>query len=107
MRSNVPIEIELGTKEQRFYDRVRSRLKLPEAGTSSDLRDWMLLLPDLTTLMFSAVARRAGGGRRQGPRGGGYRLCALSGGPTAGLPAGAHRGWWMTSWSSRRPCPGS
>ncbi len=46
------IEIELGSNEQRFYDRVRSRLKLPAPGTSSDLRDLMLLLPDLTTLMF-------------------------------------------------------
>lgn len=46
------VEIELGSKEQRFYDRVRSRVKLPATGTSSDLRDLLLLLPDLTTLMF-------------------------------------------------------
>lgn len=52
MSSPGPIEIELGVGEQRFYDRLRSRLKLPAPGQGSGLRDMILLLPDLTVLMF-------------------------------------------------------
>ncbi|MAE95512.1 MAG: hypothetical protein CL910_12705 [Deltaproteobacteria bacterium] len=52
MSSPHPVEIELGAGEQRFYDRVRSRMKLPAPGEGSGLRDMILLLPDLTILMF-------------------------------------------------------
>jgi len=46
------VEIELNPAEQRFYDRVRSRLRTPDAGATSGLRDIVLGLPDLTMLMF-------------------------------------------------------
>lgn len=47
-----PIEIQLNAREQRFYDRVRGRLRAPEPGTSSDLRDLLLAFPDLVMLLF-------------------------------------------------------
>ena len=47
-----PIEIELNANERRFYDRVRRHVRDPDPGASSGLRDLMLLLPDLTMLMF-------------------------------------------------------
>ncbi|MCP5066121.1 MAG: DUF1232 domain-containing protein [bacterium] len=46
------VEIELGSREQRFYDRVRGQLKAPVHGESTGLKDVLLLLPDLTVLMF-------------------------------------------------------
>ena len=52
MSAPPPIEIELNAGEQRFYDRVRRRVREPAPGTSSDLRDLVMLLPDLTMLMF-------------------------------------------------------
>jgi uncharacterized membrane protein YkvA (DUF1232 family) len=47
-----PIEIELNPREQRFYDRVRSRVVAPRAGHSSGFGDMLLLLPDLTILLM-------------------------------------------------------
>ncbi len=46
------VEIELGTREQRLYDRLRGRLQTPVHGAPTGFRDVVLLLPDLTTLMF-------------------------------------------------------
>lgn len=46
------IEIELVGREQRFYDRVRSQMKIPVHGARSGLRDVLLLLPDLTVLLY-------------------------------------------------------
>jgi uncharacterized membrane protein YkvA (DUF1232 family) len=47
-----PIEIELNPREQRFYDRIRSRVAAPQPGQRSGLRDMLLLLPDLTVLLL-------------------------------------------------------
>ncbi len=52
MNPHVPVEIEFSAREQRLYDRVRSRLKTPEPGAATGVWDLMLLLPDLTTLLF-------------------------------------------------------
>lgn len=46
------IEIDLRAREQRLYDRMRSRVKEPVPGGRTDLRDLMLMLPDLTILLF-------------------------------------------------------
>ncbi len=46
-----PIEIELNSGERRFYDRVRRSLR-PGPANRSELRDVLLLLPDLVMLMF-------------------------------------------------------
>ncbi|MBW2241327.1 MAG: DUF1232 domain-containing protein [Deltaproteobacteria bacterium] len=46
------IEIELGGREKRFYDRIRGQLQAPVHGASTGLKDILLLLPDLTVLMF-------------------------------------------------------
>jgi uncharacterized membrane protein YkvA (DUF1232 family) len=46
-----PIEIELSARERRLYDRVRSTVRPGLAGPS-DLRDVLLLLPDLVMLML-------------------------------------------------------
>ncbi len=47
------IEIELNPREQRVYDRLRARVvgRRPQAS-SSGLGDVLLLLPDLTVLLF-------------------------------------------------------
>jgi uncharacterized membrane protein YkvA (DUF1232 family) len=47
-----PIEIELNPREQRFYDRIRSRVATPQPGRASGFRDMLLLAPDLTILML-------------------------------------------------------
>lgn len=47
-----PIEIELNPREQRFYDRIRSRVAAPQPGRASGFRDMLLLAPDLTILML-------------------------------------------------------
>jgi uncharacterized membrane protein YkvA (DUF1232 family) len=47
-----PIEIELNPREQRYYDRIRSRVVAPQPGQASGLRDMLLLLPDLTVLLL-------------------------------------------------------
>ena len=49
------IEIELNPRERRIYDRVRAAVRAPRAGEPSSLRDVMLLLPDLTVLLFRLV----------------------------------------------------
>lgn len=47
-----PVEIELNPREQRLYDRVRRHLRRSRHGAGSDARDLLLLLPDLTALLF-------------------------------------------------------
>jgi uncharacterized membrane protein YkvA (DUF1232 family) len=46
-----PVEIELGVRERRLYDRVRARIRPPAPGEGSDLRDVMLAFPDLVMLL--------------------------------------------------------
>lgn len=46
------ITIELNPREQRLYDRLRTRVaRAPAPGQGSDLRDLLLLLPDFTVLL--------------------------------------------------------
>lgn len=49
--TNTPVEIELNPRERRLYDRLRGRLRSSRA-VSSDVRDLLLLVPDLTLLMI-------------------------------------------------------
>jgi uncharacterized membrane protein YkvA (DUF1232 family) len=46
------VEIELNASERGYYDRVRERLRPVGRSLDSDVRDLLLLLPDLTMLMF-------------------------------------------------------
>ena len=46
------IEIELNPRELRFYDRLRATVIERQPGTGSGLRDILMLLPDLTMLLF-------------------------------------------------------
>jgi uncharacterized membrane protein YkvA (DUF1232 family) len=41
------VEIELGARAERTYDRLRARIRPVVPGASSDLRDLLLALPDL------------------------------------------------------------
>ncbi len=45
------ITIELNPRQRRLYDRLRSRIVVPQPGAGSGLRDLLLLLPDLTVLL--------------------------------------------------------
>jgi uncharacterized membrane protein YkvA (DUF1232 family) len=46
------VEIELNATERDYYDRLRERLRPGGLAPQSDVRDLLLLLPDLTMLMF-------------------------------------------------------
>jgi len=46
------IEIELNPREARLYDRLRASVIEPRPGLGSSLRDLLLLLPDMTVLLF-------------------------------------------------------
>jgi uncharacterized membrane protein YkvA (DUF1232 family) len=48
---SVGVEIELNPPGRRLYDRLRATIRRPLPGGSSDLRDVVLLLPDLTALL--------------------------------------------------------
>jgi uncharacterized membrane protein YkvA (DUF1232 family) len=50
--AHVPIEIELNPRERRMYDRVRAAVRAPRPGAPSGVGDVLLLLPDLTVLLF-------------------------------------------------------
>ena len=50
-RRDEVIEIELNAREKRFYDQLRQRVREPD-GASSDVRDIVLLLPDLAMLLL-------------------------------------------------------
>jgi uncharacterized membrane protein YkvA (DUF1232 family) len=50
--SEAPIIIELNPREQRLYDRLRSRVVSSEPGSASGMRDLLFLLPDLTVLLL-------------------------------------------------------
>jgi uncharacterized membrane protein YkvA (DUF1232 family) len=49
------VEIELGAREQRLYDRLRAQLRPVVPGASSDLRDVLLAFPDLVMLLLRLV----------------------------------------------------
>ena len=50
--SDETITIELNPREQRLYERLRSRMTTAEPGAGSGPRDLVLLLPDLTVLLM-------------------------------------------------------
>ena len=55
MRENrsSPVEIDLGARGRRLYDRLRAQVRQPATSHDrSDLRDIALLLPDLTALLL-------------------------------------------------------
>jgi uncharacterized membrane protein YkvA (DUF1232 family) len=45
------VEIELGARAERIYDRLRARIRPVVPGASSDLRDLLLAFPDLFMLI--------------------------------------------------------
>jgi uncharacterized membrane protein YkvA (DUF1232 family) len=49
------IEIDLRAREKRLYDRLRARAVKLEPNARSGVRDLMLLLPDLVTLLFRLI----------------------------------------------------
>ena len=46
------VVIELNQRERRLWDRMRSQVVKQEPGAASGLRDLILLLPDLSVLLF-------------------------------------------------------
>lgn len=46
------VVIDLNPSEQRFYDELRAFVKVPEPGERSGIWDLLLLLPDLSVLLF-------------------------------------------------------
>jgi uncharacterized membrane protein YkvA (DUF1232 family) len=55
VREERGVEIELGAREQRLYDRLRSQIRPVVPGASSDLRDVLLAFPDLVMLLARLV----------------------------------------------------
>ena len=49
------LEIDLRARERRIYDRLREAVIKFEPATGSGVRDLVLLLPDLTVLLFRLV----------------------------------------------------
>jgi uncharacterized membrane protein YkvA (DUF1232 family) len=70
------VTIDLNPREKRFYDRVREALVPPHPGERSGLRDGLLLLPDLTVLLFRLLRdpRVPAGGKAIALLGVGYVL---------------------------------
>jgi len=46
------LTIELNPRERRLYDRLRERITPPAPGGRSGIRDYLLVLPDLTILLL-------------------------------------------------------
>jgi len=53
-----PVTIELNPRERRLYDRLRDQVVRFEPGTSTGLRDMILLLPDLVVLLLRLLRDR-------------------------------------------------
>jgi uncharacterized membrane protein YkvA (DUF1232 family) len=59
------ITIELNPRERRLYDRLRRRVVENEPGSSTGLRDALLLLPDMTVMLARLLRdRRVSGGSK-------------------------------------------
>jgi uncharacterized membrane protein YkvA (DUF1232 family) len=52
MSTDPAVLIELNPQERRLYDRLRSQVIESEPGQGSGFRDMLLLLPDLSVLLF-------------------------------------------------------
>ena len=50
-----PLEIEVGARDQRLYDRVRSKIAGAPRGDAVGIADLLLLLPDLVVLLARLV----------------------------------------------------
>lgn len=55
MREERAVEIDLGEREQRLYDRLRGQIRPAVPGAHSDLRDVLLAFPDLVMLLARLV----------------------------------------------------
>ena len=55
MREERAVEIEIGAREQRLYDRIRARIRPVVPGAHSDIRDVVLAFPDLVMLLARLV----------------------------------------------------
>ena len=79
MTGTRPVEIELNPQEQRVYDKVRARVVPVSEGRRSNLRDVLLLMPDLTVLLLRLLQddRVAPGDKAIGLLGIGYVLSPL------------------------------
>jgi uncharacterized membrane protein YkvA (DUF1232 family) len=51
VKEDSKVEIELGARAQRLYDRLRAQLRPVVPGAGSDLRDVLLAFPDLVMLL--------------------------------------------------------
>jgi uncharacterized membrane protein YkvA (DUF1232 family) len=51
-RREESVTIDMAGREQRLYDRLRAAVAAPRPGERSGMRDLVLLLPDLTVLLF-------------------------------------------------------
>jgi uncharacterized membrane protein YkvA (DUF1232 family) len=56
--SDETITIELNPREQRLYERLRSKMTTSRPGAGSGPRDLLLLLPDLTVLLMRLLRDR-------------------------------------------------
>jgi uncharacterized membrane protein YkvA (DUF1232 family) len=52
MSEGTNVVIELNPRERRMYDRLRAQVVAPAPGERSGMRDLLLLLPDLSVLLF-------------------------------------------------------
>jgi len=50
--ADAKVTIELNPREQRLYDRLRAQVVKPAPGTTSGVRDLLLLLPDLAVCLL-------------------------------------------------------
>jgi uncharacterized membrane protein YkvA (DUF1232 family) len=56
--SESAVTIELNPRERRLYDRLRENISQPTPGARSGVRDYLLLLPDLTILLVRLLGDR-------------------------------------------------
>lgn len=56
--SQPPVLIELNPREQRLYDRLRASVSKSKPDAPTDVRDLLLLLPDLTVLLARLLRDR-------------------------------------------------
>jgi len=73
------VEIELNPRERRVYDKVRAQVSPNAQGGTSNLRDIVLLIPDLTVLLLRLLRddRVAPGDKVIGLLGVGYVLSPI------------------------------
>ncbi len=82
--TDTPVTIELNPKEQRLYDRLRSRVVEVQPGEGTSIKDLLFLLPDLTLLLMRLLRddRVPVGGKALAVLGIGYVLSPIDLMPT-------------------------